>query len=169
MGLTMVDLDRPMTQTDFAVLVGVSKQAVGGQIRKGALLKNQTAREWLLAYCDHLRKVSAGRSGGDQTSLTEARIEESQEKVKTLRQKRLTEAGDLIILDDMEAAILEIPSLFQSSIISAGSDIVDAIESKYGIELDETMVNKPLGDALRFVADHVQEFGNALQANSAIT
>ena len=167
MGFTMIDLDAPMTQTDFALLVGVSKQAVGGQIRKGTLNRDHTGRQWLHAYCDHLRTVSAGRSGGDQSSLTNARIEESIEKTLSLRQKRLADAGALLVLDDVENALLEIPSLFQSSVISAGHAIKDAIESKHGIKLDDDIISSPIADALRLVANHIDEFGRSLREDGA--
>lgn len=59
----MIDLDAPCLQSDFGVMVGISQQAVSTHASSGLLKPGAPLREWLLAYCDHLREQAAGRSG----------------------------------------------------------------------------------------------------------
>jgi phage terminase Nu1 subunit (DNA packaging protein) len=61
----VIDLDGPCTQAEFGALVGVSQPAVSGLVQRGILGEGETAAEWLLAYCDALREVAAGRSTDD--------------------------------------------------------------------------------------------------------
>jgi hypothetical protein len=164
--MTVLNLKTKVSQTEFGRLVGVSQQAIGKQVSNGVLNRKHNLGQWLVDYCEHLRTEAAGRGGNLQEQLSQARLEESQEKTMSLRQKRLVDAGDLLILSDLEEVVLELPGLFQTSIISAASNIIDAIESKHGIELDELIVKQPLSDALRFVADHVEEFGKTLHTDS---
>jgi len=164
-----LNIKAKVSQTEFGRLVGVSQQAIAKQISNGVLNRKHDLGQWLIDYCEHLRKEAAGRGGNLQEQLSQARLEESQEKTMSLRQKRLVDAGDLLILSDLEEAVLEIPGLFQTSIISAGSNIIDAIESKHGIELDESIVKEPLSAALKFVANHVEEFGKTLHSDGPST
>lgn len=54
-----------VTQRAFGELVGITQQTVSDLVRRGVLIEGETAGEWLLAYCDHLREVAAGRGGAD--------------------------------------------------------------------------------------------------------
>lgn len=64
----LVDLKRHMTQAEFGELVGISQQAVSDFI-KGAALGPATGGEMLLAYCDRLREMAAGRAGFETGGL----------------------------------------------------------------------------------------------------
>lgn len=68
-----VDLSVPMTQAEFGDLVGISRQAVGDFVRREILVDGASADEWLLAYCDHLRVIAAGRGGDKALELTAER------------------------------------------------------------------------------------------------
>jgi phage terminase Nu1 subunit (DNA packaging protein) len=62
----MIDLDRILTQEQFGRLVGVSQPTVSTLLSRGIIRDGETGLTWLLAYCDNLREVAAGRyAGGD--------------------------------------------------------------------------------------------------------
>lgn len=61
----MIDLHHQCNQADFGALVGVSQSAVSGLVHRGILVSGDTAAAWLLAYCDNLREVAAGRASED--------------------------------------------------------------------------------------------------------
>ena len=63
-----VDLQRHMTQAEFGEMVGISQQAVSDFI-KGAALGRCTGGEMLLAYCERLREMAAGRAGFETGGL----------------------------------------------------------------------------------------------------
>ena len=70
----MTDLDSRMTQTSFGLLVGISQQAVSDLISRGVLRDGDTPRTWLVAYCEHLRQVAAGRDPDGELSTERARV-----------------------------------------------------------------------------------------------
>lgn len=67
-------LDQPVTQAVFGALVGISQQAVSDLVARGALRTGDTARTWLLAYCEQLRTVAAGRDPDGELSSERARV-----------------------------------------------------------------------------------------------
>lgn len=56
-------LDRAVTQSEFAELIGVTQQAVSDLQRRGVFKPDVTGAGNLLAYCHHLREEAAGRAG----------------------------------------------------------------------------------------------------------
>jgi phage terminase Nu1 subunit (DNA packaging protein) len=71
-----------MTQAAFGALVGISQQAVSELIRTGVLGPDDTADEWLLAYCLRLREQAAGRASDGPLDL-------AQERAALAREQRL--------------------------------------------------------------------------------
>lgn len=57
-----VDLSGPVTQAEFAELVGISQPAVSQLIAAGVLADGAPALLWLQAYVSRLREQAAGRS-----------------------------------------------------------------------------------------------------------
>ena len=63
----LIDLEAPATQSDVAMVVGVSQQAISAMVTDGKLPSAGTLRELLLAYCQRLRAQAAGRMGENTT------------------------------------------------------------------------------------------------------
>ena len=59
-----VALDQPTTQAGFGAMVGISQQAVSDLMKRGVLLPDQTAQEWLNRYLTHLREAIIARYSG---------------------------------------------------------------------------------------------------------
>lgn len=62
-------LSVPIPQAAFAELVGVSEAKVSQLKSEGVIRQGDTGHEWLLAYCERLRDVAAGRSSGEAGGL----------------------------------------------------------------------------------------------------
>lgn len=76
--MSVVDaLAQPVTQEEFAALIGVSQQAVSDMASRGVLVAGGDAGSWLRAYTAHLREQAAGRDGG---ALSEARASLAREQ-----------------------------------------------------------------------------------------
>lgn len=56
-------LDAPISQAEFAQVVGISEARVSTLVSDGVLVKGQNAHTWLLGYCERLRDQAAGRAG----------------------------------------------------------------------------------------------------------
>lgn len=82
--MSTVDLSKPMTQAAFGALVGVSQQAVSEFIRTAALGPGVPAGDMLLAYCERLREMAAGRGSAEGGGLDLV-----QERAALAREQRL--------------------------------------------------------------------------------
>jgi len=62
-------LAQPISQAEFAQVVGVSEARVSQLVSEGVLVRGDTAQAWLVAYCDRLRDQAAGRLGAELGGL----------------------------------------------------------------------------------------------------
>lgn len=65
----MIDLEAPAKQSDVAMVVGVSQQAISAMVTDGKLPATGTLGEVLQAYCQRLRLQAAGRMGDELGGL----------------------------------------------------------------------------------------------------
>lgn len=68
-----IDLEKKITQARFAQAVGITQPAVSSLIARGVIAAGDTAGNWLLAYCGHLREGAAGRASSEGLDLTAER------------------------------------------------------------------------------------------------
>lgn len=85
-------LDRLLTQEEFAELVGVTQQAVSEMVGAGYLVREETGRAWLLAYCKRLRDKAAGRD--NDSVLTQERALLAREQREAVRLKNAVARGE---------------------------------------------------------------------------
>lgn len=69
----MIDPCTPISQQDFGDLVGITQQAVSALAARGILRDGDPLSAWLLAYCEHLRMIAAGRGGDGGLELASER------------------------------------------------------------------------------------------------
>ncbi|QRF56582.1 hypothetical protein INQ48_25080 [Variovorax paradoxus] len=78
-----------ITQAEFAVLVGVSEAKASQLVGEGVIERGQTAHAWLLAYCERLREVAAGRASAEDGGLDlvqeRARLARSQREAQDIK------------------------------------------------------------------------------------
>lgn len=88
----MIDLDGHSTQSEFGGIVGISQPAVSGLIQRGVLAEGATVGEWVLAYCDHLREVAAGRTSDTEgvNLVTERALLAREQREKIAMQNAVT-------------------------------------------------------------------------------
>lgn len=105
----MIDLQAIPTQAQFGELVGISQPAVSGLVSRGVLRDGDSAAGWLLAYCEHLREIAAGRGGDQVGELAAERAALAREqRIKIAMQNAVTR-GDLApkrLLSDVLARAL---------------------------------------------------------------
>lgn len=80
-------LDAPISQAEFAQIVGISEARVSTLISEGVLVKGDSAHSWLLGYCDRLRDMAAGRhsAGGLDLVQERAALARSQREAQDLK------------------------------------------------------------------------------------
>ena len=80
-------LAAPISQAEFAQIVGISEARVSTLISEGVLVKGDNAHSWLLGYCDRLRDMAAGRhsAGGLDLVQERAALARSQREAQELK------------------------------------------------------------------------------------
>lgn len=91
----MHDLTSPMTQARFGDLVGITQPAVSELVRRKILPDGASADEWLLAYCDHLREMAAGRGGESGAELVAERARLAREQADKIAMQNAVTRGEL--------------------------------------------------------------------------
>lgn len=64
-----MNLSSPISQAQFAELVGVSEAKVSQLVADGIIARGDTGQQWLHAYCERLREVAAGRQSEELGGL----------------------------------------------------------------------------------------------------
>jgi phage terminase Nu1 subunit (DNA packaging protein) len=100
-----VNLDDVITQKDFADLVGLSEARVSQLAADGVLVRGDTFRAWLLAYCERLRDQAAGRLGStpDGLDLVQERAMLARHQGGIAQMKLAELRGELIRVDAVRA------------------------------------------------------------------
>ncbi len=157
-------LDIGATQQAFADLVGVSQQAISKQVEKGVLRPGQTMRQWLLAYCEHLRDQAAGRGGDDQANLTRARAEEAQMKTANLRLDYNMKLGAVVVAKDAADAIGDWCRFANREYLQGLNNIVLEIQSAHNITVDNELVERIAHPTIERIKGHADKLGRDLVA-----
>lgn len=99
----MMDLSKKSTQAKFAQLVGVTQPVISGLLMRGVLVSGDTAGNWLLAYCAHLREVASGRERTESAldlEAEKARLASAQaDKVEMDNAVRRGELAEVSVLE----------------------------------------------------------------------
>lgn len=150
------DQNSKASQTIFASMVGVSQQAISSLKAKGVLSDGGTYEDWLISYLDRLRAEAAGRMQDDR--LSDVRIRETEMSANLKELEYLKQLKQIIFVDDVGPLLAEFCSAVQFHVMSAQERIIEAIESKHEITLNDDDINKPLRAAIESVASGASEF-----------
>lgn len=66
-------LDQPISQAEFAEMIGVSEARVSQLLSEGVIVRGDTAHAWLVGYCERLRDQAAGRASAGGLDLVQER------------------------------------------------------------------------------------------------
>ena len=80
-------LDQPVSQAEFAAMIGVSEARASQLVSEGVISRGDTAHGWLVAYCERLRDQAAGRLGEGAGGLDLV-----QERAALAREQRIGQA-----------------------------------------------------------------------------
>ena len=142
-------------QTQFARMAGISQPAVHQLLSKGVLEQGQTYAEWLGAYLENLRTQAAGREQ-DERLVTE-RIRQSRADANLKDLEYFERLGKVVWVDDVAEQLDRLVNAVQLGISSATGLIIEGIESRYSITLDDELVHAPLRAALASVAGELEK------------
>lgn len=154
--MTWPNPESPANQAAFAAMVGVSQQAISQLKLKNVFPEGGTYAEWLHAYLERLRTEASGRD--QDARLSSARIRETEASANLKDLDYLQRLKKIILFDDVAPMLNQFCSAVQFNVLAAQEKIIDAIESKYSITLDDDEIAKPLRDALESVAGSATEF-----------
>jgi phage terminase Nu1 subunit (DNA packaging protein) len=84
-------LDQTTTQAAFGELVGVGQSAVSDLLTRGVIQPGQTAGQWLIDYCAHLREQAAGRGADGELAFQRsefARVSRERAEIKLALERK---------------------------------------------------------------------------------
>jgi phage terminase Nu1 subunit (DNA packaging protein) len=96
------DFSKPCTQNEFALIIGVSQQAVSDMQKRNVIASGETLGIWLTKYCSYIREFAAGRAGnGDIDLVTERAMLARSQRERIDMQNEITrrEYGPIIALE----------------------------------------------------------------------
>lgn len=149
------DPDLKASQTTFAMMVGVSQQAISQLKNKNVLPDGGTYADWLIAYLDRLRSEASGRMQDER--LSDVRIRETEMSANLKELEYLGKLKQIIFVDDIAPLLNEFVSAVEFNVMSAQERIIEAVESKHEITLNDDDINKPLRAAIESVASGAAE------------
>lgn len=152
-------LDKPVNQSEFASIVGVSRQAIQKKSSEIGLVDGQPFRVWIKLYCEHLRESASGRGADNSASLTQQRIQESEQKTLSLAIANSQSLGSLCPTDDVVMAFNELGQTIPVSINNAGEKILETLASKLELDIDDELVYEPLRSAGERIAKNAGKLG----------
>lgn len=150
------DPEMKASQTTFAMMVGVSQQAISQLKTKGVLPEGGTYADWLIAYLDRLRSEAAGREQDNR--LSDVRIRETEMSANLKELEFFERLKKIIWVDDLAPLMNDFVSAVQFNVMAAQERIIEAIESKHSITVDDDDIGKPLRAALESVVGGAREF-----------
>lgn len=101
---SLPQLDAPISQEQFGIIVGVSQPVVSAMIASGTLQHGQTLGEWLSSYCRRLRDQAAGRDADGSLAKERAALSRSQRLGQDIRNaKEMGEWAPIGLLGDVLA------------------------------------------------------------------
>jgi hypothetical protein len=143
-------------QTTFGQMVGVSQQTISKLKVKRVLVDGGTFADWLSGYIDRLRLEAAGRDQDDR--LSEGRIRETEMSANLKELEYLAKLKQVVWVADVEPLVVELCSAVQFNVMAAQERILEGIESKHSLQLDDDDIGKHLRSALEAVASSASEF-----------
>lgn len=134
-------LNEVTTQADFAEIVGLSEAAVSQLVANQILVRGETCHEWILAYCDRLREVAAGRAADGGLDLAterallarEQRVRIEMQNAVTRRELMLTVVLEKVLASTASkvAGILDaIPGMVRRRVPQLTADDIDLIAAE---------------------------------------
>lgn len=149
------------TQQEIADDLGLSRIAVSNALNALGLLK----REWeAMTVADarqrlvrHYTEVAAGRGGEDQYNLTKERARESRLKGDLLQLQIQEKAGSLIQADAVEREWQSLIVAARSELLLLPGKIAHEVKSLYGLEIDPSLIETHVRDALTRLSDGATE------------
>lgn len=136
----LIDLSAPVTQQQFGDLVGISQPAVSGLVLREVLVEGEPLQAWMLAYCEHLRNMAAGRGSDNSLVLAAERARLAREQADKVAMQNAVTRGELAPAHLIEevlskagaraARILDtIPGLVKRRVPQLSSDDIAAVSA----------------------------------------
>lgn len=101
-----MNLDVPCTQAAFGELIGVGQPAVSDMVARQVLRPGDTARQWLLAYCAHMREQAAGRGADGELAFQRSELARvSRERAEIKLAKERGEYAEVALIEQVLATV----------------------------------------------------------------
>ncbi len=89
-------LQQPVSQAEFGQWVGISEARVSQLMSEGVLTRGENGHQWLVAYCQRMRDIAAGRASSETggLDLVQERAALAREQRQSIAIKNATARGE---------------------------------------------------------------------------
>ncbi len=143
------------TQAAIAAHLGISQQAVSGQMNRLEIDWRTASMEQIrLAYIEHLRGLAAGNRSENGIDLVAERAQ-TERITRELKLLELAEKrGQLVNAAQLETAYGQMVDAFRAELLALPDKIVDDIRTLHGIDVDVELINEYVINALAELSGH---------------
>lgn len=118
--------------------------------------EQRTIDEIRTAYIRDLREKAAGRGGDAQGELVLARIRETNTNADLKELMVKEKAGELVNIEDIEPQLVSMVTAAKQELLSLPEKLGGDIKALYGVEIDVSMIQERINDALNQLATSLQ-------------
>lgn len=154
----VIDITEQITQAKFGKLVGISAQIVSKLVQSEVLPKNENVGEWLLVYCQHLRRRAAGHVSEEGLDLVQERAALAREQKETAALKNAELRGELVRAEELYRQLFTVARTARNGLIT----IADRIAVQAAAEEDAHTVHEMITSEIEGVMEEMLEAAEAL-------
>ena len=162
-------LDAPISQAEFAQIVGISEARVSTLISEGVLVKGDSAHSWLLGYCERLRDMAAGRASVGGLDLVQERaalarsLREAQELKNAVARGEFAPIGLLAdVLGEASSAVVDRMDQIEGQLRKACPDLPEDARQVI-LRMMADARNEWIRSTAKLISDKMDQMADALE------
>jgi len=161
---TVFDVSESCTQHDFALLVGVSDKTVSLLVKRGVIQSGDSVRNWLRAYCSHLREQAAGRATLGELDLATERAALAKAQRERVEMQNEITRREYAPIDELEQGLTDVLAMVGSRLDSVVGRLKKRSDALTADELD--VVAGVLAEVRNEIADtRIDWFGETQESD----
>lgn len=154
----VIDLTEHATQGKFGKMVGVSMPIISKLVQAGVLPRDESVGEWLLVYCQHLRRRAAGHVSEEGLDLVQERAALAREQKETAALRNAEMRGELVRAEELYRQLFTVARTARNGLIT----IADRIAVQAAAEEDAHSVHEMITSEIESVMEEMLEAAEAL-------
>lgn len=113
-----------------------------------------------IAYIRDMREKAAGRGSSELMAKTMAQTREATASAQIKELQYLREVAAVVLVEELEPKLAAWAVLARSETLNALDKLIATIHGKYGITIEQAIIDELFGPAFNAIADYPQQLGS---------